>query len=142
GKPGAVEPTCYAAMAIQPSDVRGAVEWLRGRMREPSHVHTQWERSFALLAFERLKADASIREQAARELLNAPVRQPVETTTTVNELDGTLRGWSWIDNTFSWVEPTSYALLALKAHGIGTHSRVQEAERLLLDRVCADGGWN
>jgi uncharacterized protein (DUF362 family) len=57
-------------------------------------------------------------------------------------LDGSLRGWPRISDTFSWVENTSYALAALKACGRRDHPRVAEAERLLLDRVCQDGGWN
>jgi hypothetical protein len=47
-----------------------------------------------------------------------------------------------VDGTFSWVEPTSYALLALKINGTRIHPRIQEAERLIADRVCTDGGWN
>jgi hypothetical protein len=53
-----------------------------------------------------------------------------------------LRGWPWLSDTFSWVEPTSYAVLALKLSGYGDHPRVTEAERLLLDRACVEGGWN
>jgi hypothetical protein len=47
-----------------------------------------------------------------------------------------------MSETFSWVEPTSYALLAIKLCGRRNHPRVAEAERLLLDRACQDGGWN
>jgi hypothetical protein len=57
-------------------------------------------------------------------------------------LNGELRGWPWVEGTFSWVEPTSYALLALKGTGDLAHPRIREAERLLLDRECSDGGWN
>jgi len=59
-----------------------------------------------------------------------------------NELNGSLRGWSWYPKTFSWIEPTAYAIIALKAEGRGNHARVEEAERMLLDRVCVGGGWN
>ncbi|MCG8469891.1 MAG: hypothetical protein MJB57_17070 [Gemmatimonadetes bacterium] len=61
-------------------------------------------------------------------------------------LDPDLVGWPWVAGTFSWVEPTSYALLALKRfrpRGMArSAARIEEAERLLLDRTCADGGWN
>jgi len=64
----------------------------------------------------------------------------------VVELDPALRGWAWLPGTFSWVEPTAYAILALRALRPGSPERVarhvDEAERMLLDRVCADGGWN
>lgn len=61
--------------------------------------------------------------------------------------DNTLQGWPWVRDTFSWVEPTAWALLALKLEGRALGSvvggpRQDEAERLLLNRVCVGGGWN
>jgi hypothetical protein len=58
-----------------------------------------------------------------------------------------LQAWPWIDGCFSWVEPTAWCLLLLKrvraelrdARGA---ARIEEAERLLVDRCCANGGWN
>jgi len=66
---------------------------------------------------------------------------------TTSQQDNDLRGWPWVEGTFSWVEPTAWCLLALKrsrlqmapAPGAG---RIEEAERLLLDRCCTGGGWN
>jgi hypothetical protein len=61
--------------------------------------------------------------------------------------DGALQAWPWFQDTFSWVEPTAWCMLALKKV-TGTPrppevaSRVEEAERLLADRVCPGGGWN
>jgi hypothetical protein len=62
-------------------------------------------------------------------------------------LDPELKGWSWTANEFSWVEPTAYALIALKklrpVQGDGRSDRsIAEAERMLYDRACAEGGWN
>jgi hypothetical protein len=61
--------------------------------------------------------------------------------------DNALQAWSWIADTFSWVEPTAWCLLSLKkwARKPGARvdaGRVSEAERLLLDRSCLSGGWN
>ena len=70
------------------------------------------------------------------------------------DLDFNLTGWPWIAGAFSWVEPTSCALLALKS--VRSHispdeasdvlaaaqDRIDEAEAMLLDRVCRGGGWN
>jgi hypothetical protein len=56
-----------------------------------------------------------------------------------------LQAWSWIDGTFSWVEPTALCLLALKKtgrSGPAVAARVEEAEAVLFDRVCDVGGWN
>ena len=56
--------------------------------------------------------------------------------------DTTLQGWSWVVDTHSWVEPTAYAIMALKSQGYADHPRVREGVRLLLDRAIAGGGWN
>jgi hypothetical protein len=64
---------------------------------------------------------------------------------TLNQQDNSLQGWSWIAETFSWVEPTAWCLLALKKwRGVADvdESRVDIAERLLVDRCCEPGGWN
>lgn len=53
-----------------------------------------------------------------------------------------LQGWAWVDGTHSWVEPTAYALLALRASSFAQHPRVREGVQLLLDRTLPDGGWN
>jgi hypothetical protein len=50
-----------------------------------------------------------------------------------------------VDETFSWVEPTAWGLLALKAaphRPPAATARIDEAERLLFDRACDPGGWN
>lgn len=63
------------------------------------------------------------------------------------ELDSTLDGWPWVPGTFAWVEPTSWALLALKARWPErpprpVQRRIREGERMIADRACVDGGWN
>jgi len=56
--------------------------------------------------------------------------------------DTSIEGWPWIENTHSWIEPTSLAILALKACGYEKHERVLEAVRMILDRQLPAGGWN
>lgn len=60
--------------------------------------------------------------------------------------DNSLQGWAWMDGTFSWVEPTAWCTLALKASdrraAPAAAARIGEAERMLLDRACVGGGWN
>ncbi len=53
-----------------------------------------------------------------------------------------LQGWSWVEGTHSWVEPTAINLWALKTGGRAAHPRSREAVRLLLDRMLPSGGWN
>ena len=61
---------------------------------------------------------------------------------TVYGHDTTLRGWSWVENTHAWVEPTAYAILALRCAGKGEHPRVREGTQMILDRAISGGGWN
>jgi uncharacterized protein (DUF362 family) len=58
------------------------------------------------------------------------------------DIDVRLVGWPWAEDTFSWVEPTAWACLALRKAGRGDHPRVQEGLRLLLDRAFDTGGAN
>jgi hypothetical protein len=58
-----------------------------------------------------------------------------------------LQGWAWTPNSVSWVEPTSYALLALKKlqPQLTKHvvtERIRQGELLFYDRMCEGGGWN
>lgn len=61
--------------------------------------------------------------------------------------DTSLGGWAWNPRTTPWVEPTCYSLIFLKEsqqHRADEKTRrlVDEAERMLYDRMCLEGGWN
>jgi hypothetical protein len=66
----------------------------------------------------------------------------------VAPINRSYRGWGWTPKTSSWVEPTSFALLALE--GVASSSelagiakrRRELATSLLFDRMCPGGGWN
>jgi hypothetical protein len=62
-------------------------------------------------------------------------------------INDTYRGWGWTQGTSSWVEPTSFALLALgrapeNALPAESSKRRRLGEALLYDRMCPGGGWN
>lgn len=123
-----------------------AIRWLQSRMNNEGALtligdnQPHWSTSLMVIALTRLGGSGDLRDKAMNWLL-AWKGERVEPKKEIT-LDGALQGWPWASGTFSWVEPTSYALLALKLAGHGRHPRVIEAERLLLDRVCQDGGWN
>jgi hypothetical protein len=57
--------------------------------------------------------------------------------------DNSLKAWPWIPGTFSWVEPTALALIALKRADARRFSRhIAVGDAMLINRVCGDGGWN
>jgi hypothetical protein len=63
--------------------------------------------------------------------------------------DPTKYGWPWVPDTVSWVVPTSMALIALERakkqrliRGSEFQERLRLGAQMLLDRACAEGGWN
>ena len=65
----------------------------------------------------------------------------------INKVNNDLIGWSWVPNSFSWVEPTSYALIAVKKlrarlAGTSVDERIRQADAMIYDRMCNGGGWN
>ncbi len=63
------------------------------------------------------------------------------------KLDVSHQGWPWRDGNASWIEPTAHTLVALRKVAKNYRRaeiahRIQEGEKLVLSRRCADGGWN
>jgi len=101
----------------------------------------RWPTSLALLAWARGgEAFAQPRERAVGYLLRH--RGKSFSRTPLFGHDPTLVGWAWVDDTHSWVEPTAWAVAALRATGRAAHERVREGVRVLLDRCLPEGGWN
>jgi Prenyltransferase and squalene oxidase repeat len=65
----------------------------------------------------------------------------------VAPINSSYRGWGWTPGTSSWIEPTSFALLALeRAESTQLAGKAKQrrslATSLLFDRMCPGGGWN
>jgi hypothetical protein len=56
--------------------------------------------------------------------------------------DNTIVGWPWVRDTFGWVEPTAWSVIALNVCGRGDDPRAVEGRKFLLDRRIPSGGWN
>lgn len=170
GKRSNTEATALAVLALgtasdaaPPTARRRGLAWLVAQQRSdggwPLGVgmeQSTWPTPLAVLA---VLDDPELRERAARGLrwlvghggidpgwlIRAlyrlwPMALPVR-------MNPALKGWSWNPDAFSWVEPTAYALLALKkgralVSGAEVDARIREGEALLYDRVCDGGGWN
>ena len=147
----APEPSCYSLLALadhpEPPDrqrthvlhsdvIRNGLSFLHrrigpdGGVRYEGDADLHWSTSLAAFTLARLDPDSPTLRACIRRLL-----------TMRGSLDKAV-GWPWTERTYSWVEPTCYALLALKAAGHGDHLRVAEAQRMLQARTCAGGGWN
>ena len=146
------EPTIYAALALGRDDgkskrasLRG-LGWLatqtkpNGAIALPGQHDDHWTSLLYLMALAKLNVSPDLQGRLVDWTFNAhsQIADPVEEV----PLDGKLLGWAWAKGTFSWVEPTSYGVLALKMAGKSDHPRVIEGAKLLADRVCDDGGWN
>lgn len=160
GHASRLEPTCWALLALLPNHpaLGGTMsvhcDFLqRSQRRDGLFVEaavSQEDRPN--LAFNALAAilleHHNIGAKVSRDLVLSALVQhkgmkldPSE----INRQNNGLQGWGWIDDTFSWVEPTSWCLLAVKKaspRSVEARGRIQEAERLLVDRCCDAGGWN
>ncbi len=144
------EVTCHAALACalggEAGAARAALDWLTqrvgtdGALRLPGATEAHWTTSLTLYLFARLAHAPDVQARLAARLLEWRVQR--SDSDAMVRLNAHLVGWSWNEGTFSWVEPTAYAILALKDAGWGNHARVLEGTTLLLDRACAGGGWN
>jgi hypothetical protein len=166
--PSNAECTALARMAFAAAGAEGAAEvaaatgWLLRHQAtdgswsfQPDVPLGTWPTSLAALALgpraeHRDAVRAAVRhivDQEARKLpwlTNVLYRFARERMSV--ELNPSLNGWPWAEGAFSWVEPTAYAVIALKRYGhlAGRRAtgRLEEGERMILDRTCAGGGWN
>jgi hypothetical protein len=108
----------------------------------PSSPDSYWPTSLAILAWHGSEKHAEQRSRAINFLLRISGKHWVKEGNSPLAHDTSIRGWSWTQDTHSWVEPTSLAILALRIAGHGDHVRVREGIRLLEDRQLPAGGWN
>lgn len=108
----------------------------------PSNPESFWPTQLAVLAWEGSPEHATAQSRAVTFLLSISGRHWDKSSDSPLAHDTSLPGWSWTEETHSWVEPTSMALLALKVAGYGNHARVKNGVGMLLDRQLPSGGWN
>jgi hypothetical protein len=156
GKASRLEPTCWALLALArhaggPVDIDPLRKWPRDANWLADTAGAPVNYAFnALAAIALLQhPDGAVPARAlAAELVRVKGIR-LEQATQLRQ-DNSLQAWSWIDQTFSWVEPTAWCLLLLKKirkagsppAGAPVDDRIQTGERMLLDRVCQTGGWN
>jgi hypothetical protein len=170
GLPSGTEATSWAALALSALDrleLRGAIESGANFLREsqradgswsafPGQTEGCWVTSVACLALGEVAAAVAPVERARRWLCDAwpgegglwwRLRHRLAGDRGAVNQNHSLRGWSWTRGTSSWVEPTAFALLALRDArtpqlAARAASRCRMGAAMLLDRVCPGGGWN
>ena len=155
------EPTCYALLALQAPEKESeqlarALSWLTAHTNQigaltistqPNsttdlNVFDNWGTMLAVFTLQRLGLGSELRERHLKYLLHSRGNLLDKKVGQELKLNAELQAWSWARGTASWVEPTAYALLSLKANGLRNHERVKVGEAFLFDRACYDGGWN
>ena len=107
-----------------------------------THPASYWPTALAILAWQDSQSCREAQQRAVRFLLETTgFHFPRESDAPLAH-DSLLKGWPWVGDTHSWVEPTAMAMMALRATGYGHHDRVREAVHMLLNRQLPHGGWN
>jgi hypothetical protein len=170
GKRSNTESTSFALMALKSLEERalnrqttGGLKWLLQHQKEDGSwllndaaKQSSWTTPIAALALLPFQDEREHSLRAAKWILTQEGRKPGWVATLLHrlslvrktvELDPYLSGWSWTAGAFSWVEPTSYSLMALKKLrpslvGTNCDERIRQGELLIYDRMCEKGGWN
>lgn len=157
GQPAHLEPTCLALLALSAdadtyrSAISSGLGFLErnalgdgGYRLERGRPQALWPTSLVLFTRLVFGDPTNSTKKTIDRLLGIQGRVVADDPEVADMMDIDLKrvGWPWALNTFSWVEPTSWACLALRYAGKGSESRVVEGIRLLLDRAFDQGGIN
>ncbi len=145
--------TAWAILALAESSGDDAIERSRSRLAASQltdgrvgisveHPHAFWTTPLAALAWHGSASYMEHQRRAVRFLLKTSGRHWQKIPDSPVSDDPSLLGWPWIEDTFSWVQPTALAVLALKLAGESTHARVREALKMMMNRQLPHGGWN
>jgi hypothetical protein len=170
GRASSTEITALATLALGRLDTpasrasaTGGLRWLVTHQHDDGGWpvsarvdHGSWATALAVLALDGLGRERVRAVRGARWLLRrtprtlgvvASLLHRFAPDTLAVRLNPDLKGWAWTAGATSFVEPTCYALLALKRirphlSGTAVTERIDEAERMVYDRMCRAGGWN
>lgn len=157
-KAASVEPTCLALLAIKNSKYESSKEFAaaigflescigpNGIVVAPNgRPKAVWLTSIVLFTFLKLKLNSnavSLMASILLEIKGTVTKNNQALEIHANGINPQVMGWPWSLNTFSWVEPTAWAVLSLRSAGLQDHPRVTEGFDFLLDRLMDKGGAN
>ena len=133
----AAEPAKWLAQLQQPDGAVGI---------NPDEVEPRWPTSLAMLAWH--VVDRAANSTRFRQSIDLAIKWSLadcgETAPRSPEIghDTRIVGWSWAAATHSWMEPTCFFVLALRAIELKQHVRTRDGIRLVRDRLLSEGGAN
>jgi hypothetical protein len=133
---GRMEAAQHAAAALEKMQSASGAVVIRAGEESPG-----WPTSLAVVAWSQLAPNfpAPINRGVAWLLANRGQSIPRSPDFGHNS---ELVGWAYAEQTHSWVEPTSLAVLALKAAGKARDPAAREGIAMLIDRQLPGGGHN
>lgn len=153
GADSAAEPTALGCLALSersPALAGAAGQCLVRQQRDDGSVPARpgagfpgWPTALAVVAWAALDREEfrPAIARAAKWITNSR-GETINAKLSKNQHDATIPGWSWVEGTHAWVEPTAYCVLALRSVGMANHPRTRQGVQLLLDRAIPTGGWN
>lgn len=153
GTPGFIEPTVYAVLSLYPEEKERSLRgfsWLLARQQKEGYFYhidnnATWPTFLVYFLMNSLGKGDSPRAEAAFAWIIAHKGRGAAFSQDLCSKDLYAVGWPWYNGTTAWIEPTSYALIALKKRGKKDNAaaqRIKKAEQFILARTCRGGGWN
>jgi len=168
GKQSNTEATAFAVLALESaaadaSRIAKAKSWLINRQNgdgswslSDSTNGPSWVTALAIIALSGSAEESARVIKAGNWVLEQEGGKPgllaqlilfVTRQKRAVRLNQDLTGWPWTTGNFSWVEPTSYFMIALKRlkpqlPTNAVQERLAQAELMIYDRMCDGGGWN
>jgi hypothetical protein len=145
--------TAWAVMALSKSgktapflrSARAALassQGIDGSVPFPGVSTAFWPTQLAILAWNSDTEFDRAKNRALQFLLKTTGTHPRFNPKSVIGHNAAIKGWPWIEETHSFVEPTAVARLALETGGFGRHERFVDAVKMVMNRQLPHGGWN
>ncbi|MDN5280387.1 MAG: hypothetical protein PWR01_4352 [Clostridiales bacterium] len=140
---------CLASLLIgeKPDYIEAAISWLKSMQNDDGSVNvnsigtgqTVWAAAQFAILMNFIGESDSLKK--ARDFLMQAKGETFEQHPFA-EQDNSIVGWAWTKDSFSWVEPTAWALIGLKNSSYQASDRFRDGVRLLVDRMIPGNGWN
>lgn len=145
---GMVEPTCYSLMALnkfnpESTNFNRAINWLLSlqntdggwKLFDIDDISSPYSTSIAVITLNQIDKNIYSGEiQRGIKYLESRLEYFKNKELCYNV-------WGWNKGTYIGIEPTAYAVLALKLLNSTNTERIKEGEKFFLSSACLNNGW-